>query len=204
MSDEPAGLDRLLDRCRQGDDVAWEILVGRTQGRVYAITLQYLRDREEARDVAQEVFVKLYKNVHRVACASSDSEASGTLLAWLLRTARNASLDRLRRKKARRHDAQVPVDDVHDLSDPAATPEEVGLATARRALVHRALGELAPESREMILLKEIQQMKLTEIAELLGLPVGTVKSRSHRARAELARVVESLDGGFGRAAGGLG
>jgi RNA polymerase sigma-70 factor (ECF subfamily) len=198
MSDASAGLDRLLDRCRQGDDVAWEILVGQTQGRVYAITLQYLRDREEARDVAQEVFVKLYKNVHRVAI----SELSGTLLAWLLRTARNASLDRLRRRKARRHHAQVPVDDARELSDPAATPEEVGLATARRALVHRALGELAPESREMILLKEIQQMKLTEIAELLGLPVGTVKSRSHRARAELARVVESLDGQIRDTVGG--
>lgn len=200
MSDEPAGYDRLLHRCRQGDDVAWEILVGRTQGRVFAVTLQYLRDREEARDVAQEVFVKLYRNVHRVA----RGEVSGTLLAWLLRTARNASLDRLRRQKARRHHAQVPMENARDLSDPAATPEEVSLTGARQALVHRALGELAPESREMILLKEIQQMKLTEIAELLGLPVGTVKSRSHRARLELARVVESLDGDLRETAGGLG
>lgn len=178
--------DALLDACRRGDDAAWEALVRQTQGKVFAVTLQYLRDREEAADVAQEVFVKLYRHI-------GSARTDGTFLAWLLRMARNASLDRLRRLGARRTSAKLPIEAVAELADPGADPEELGLRSARQVLVHRALGDLSRESREMILLKEIQQLQLTEIAELLAMPLGTVKSRSHRARQELARAVEALD-----------
>jgi RNA polymerase sigma-70 factor (ECF subfamily) len=175
----------LLQRCRTGDELAWEALVRQYQGRVFAVTLQYLRDREEARDLAQEVFVRLYRKLHEVR----DDQA---FLAWLLRLTRNACLDRLRRLEARRWDRRVPVEEATEVADPAPSPEDRGVGGDRRALLHRALAGLSAASREMIVLKEIQELKLTEIAAMLDLPMGTVKSRSHRARLELAEAVRGL------------
>jgi RNA polymerase sigma-70 factor (ECF subfamily) len=182
--------DTLLARCRQGDDLAWEALVRRYQGRVFALALQYLRDREEARDAAQEVFVKVYRHLHRL-------DEGRAFLPWLLRLARNACVDRLRRLKVRRPEGVVPVDEAEEMPSTAASAEESLLSDGRRALVYRALGALSENSREVIVLKDIQEMSLKEIAELLGVSIGTVKSRSHRARLELARAVRELDPSYG-------
>jgi RNA polymerase sigma-70 factor (ECF subfamily) len=188
--------ETLLERCRRGDELAWEALVRRYRGRVFAVTVQYLRDREEALDLAQEVFVRLYRKLDAVR----DDRA---FLAWLLRLTRNACLDRLRRLEARRWDRKVPVEEAVELPDPGPSPEDRGMGADRRTLLYRALGDLSAESREMIVLKEIQELKLTEIAAMLDLPMGTVKSRSHRARLELAEAVRGLDPSLsGRSAGG--
>ena len=186
---ETQGVDQteaLLTRCRAGDEVAWEALVRRFQGRVFAVSLRYFRDREEARDVAQEVFVALYRKL-------DDVRDDRAFLAWLLRLTRNRCLDRLRRLDARRWDRAVPVEEARDLEDPAPGPDEAGLVAASRDLVRRALGRLSAASREMIVLKEIRELELAEIAARLDLPLGTVKSRSHRARRELAEAVRTLD-----------
>jgi RNA polymerase sigma-70 factor (ECF subfamily) len=176
----------LLAQCRAGDEVAWEELVRRYQGRVFAVTLRYLRDREEARDVAQDVFVALYRRL-------DDIRDDRAFLAWLLRLTRNASLDRLRRLQARRWDRAVPVEEAGSLPDPAPGPEDAGREAAGRELIRRALARLSAASREMIVLKEIRELQLTEIAARLRLPLGTVKSRSHRARRELAEAVRGID-----------
>lgn len=188
-------LDTLLERCRQGDDLAWEALVRRYQGRVFGIALHYLRDREEARDTAQDVFVKLYRHFRSAPERVPEDQA---FLPWLLRLSRNACVDRLRRLKVRRPEGPtVPVDEAVDVAAPEPSLEESMVAGSRRALVYRALGELSEKSREMILLKDIQELKLEEIAELLNVPVGTVKSRSSRARVELATAVRGLDPSYG-------
>lgn len=182
-----ATTEDLIARCRDGDELAWEALVRRYQGRVFAVTIQYLRDREEARDAAQEVFVKLYRSLGSVRDDSA-------LLPWLLRLARNQSIDHLRRLRARRKDRAVPMEEAAELPDSARGPEEDGVGGDRRRLLHRALGRLTPVNREIIVLKEIQELKLGEIASLLDLPVGTIKSRAHRARLELAEAVRALGG----------
>lgn len=183
--------DELLARCRQGDDLAWEGLVRRFQGRVFGLALHYLRDREEARDAAQEVFLKVYRHLDRL-------DEGRAFLPWLLRLTRNACLDRLRRLKVRRPDeGLVPVDEAAEVPVRDASAEEELLTDGRRALVYRALGALSEHSREVIVLKDIEEMTLREIAELLGVTVGTVKSRSHRARLELARAVRELDPSYG-------
>lgn len=183
--------DALLARCRQGDDLAWEGLVRRFQGRVFGLALHYLRDREEARDAAQEVFLKVYRHLDRL-------EEGRAFLPWLLRLTRNACLDRLRRLKVRRpEEGLVPVDEAAEVPARATSAEEELLTDGRRALVYRALGALSARSREVIVLKDIEEMTLREIAELLGVTVGTVKSRSHRARLELARAVRELDPSYG-------
>jgi RNA polymerase sigma-70 factor (ECF subfamily) len=83
------------------------------------------------------------------------------------------------------------------IPDPSPGPEQTAVAEARRRLLHRALAQLSDIHREMILLKEIQGLDLREISRMLSVPIGTVKSRSVRARIELARTVISLDPSYG-------
>ena len=155
------------------------------QGRVYAIAYHYAGNREEARDLAQEIFVRLYQTRGRWAEADM-------FVPWLIRVSRNLCLDHLRRRKARPPAEDIPVDEMHSLAAPGSTPEEEYVARLRKSVVHRALQALGRLSREMILLKEIQGLSLEEIASMLNIPVGTVKSRSNRARIELAQKVLAL------------
>ncbi len=179
-------LELILERCRQGDELAWEALVRRYQSRVYAIALQYVRDADEALDLAQDIFVRVYKRLETF-------QGHETFLPWLMRLARNAAIDHLRRRKARPPRRDVQVEDNPPLPDTSPLPDAHWESKGRRQLVHNAMGQLTSTNREMILLKEIQGLNLKEIAELLGIPVGTVKSRSNRARLELARVILALD-----------
>ena len=181
----------LLDRCRRGDGLAWETLVRSYQSSVIAVTRHYLRDLEEARDVAQDVFVRLYENL--------DSFSGGDgFRSWLLRMARNASIDRIRRIQARPPADDVPVDDAAIPS--GGDPEESAGLAARESLLRRAVARLGEAHREVILLKEIQGLTLDEVAEVLQLPIGTVKSRSNRARIELAQIIRTMDPSFGERA----
>ena len=179
-------LDILLFRCRQGDDLAWEVLVRGFEARIYGFALHYLRDPEEARDAAQEIFIKMYQHL-------SGIRDGRTFLPWMLRLARNCCIDRIRSRKARPHDclatAEVGVE--HASLDPS--PEDSMLEDARRSLFYRALATLTAANREIVLLKDIEQLKLEDISTRLGLPLGTVKSRSNRARSELAKAVRSLE-----------
>ncbi len=179
----------LLQRCRRGDELAWEALVRRYQGRIFALAYHYLRDREEARDVAQETFVRIYRGLESF-------EASGSFTAWAVRVARNCALDRIRHLKARL--APTPLDDETEARvECGQAPDEPAQESERRDLIERALDRMTAINREMILLKEIQGLKQQEIADLLSIPLGTVKARTNRARLELARWVLDLDPSYG-------
>jgi RNA polymerase sigma-70 factor (ECF subfamily) len=178
-------LSELLDRCRRGDELAWEALVRRHQGRVYGFVLHYVRDADEARDLAQEVFVRVYERL-------SSFRGHETFVPWLMRLARNLCVDHHRRRKARVPAFDLPLDGRPDLPDAGPSPEAAFAADARSRLVRRALGTLSEPYREVILLKDVHGLKLEEIATMLGVPLGTVKSRSSRARLELARAVLAL------------
>ena len=114
-----------------------------------------------------------------------------------MRLARNACIDRLRRNKARRDRDPLPDDAEGRLEEKGRAPDAHAFADEQQQLVYRAMGHLSDQNREIILLKEIQGLNFNEIAEMLSVPVGTVKSRSHRARAELARAVLVLDPSYG-------
>jgi RNA polymerase sigma-70 factor (ECF subfamily) len=183
-------LDTLLDRCRRGDELAWEALVRRLQGRVFGVACHYLRDREEARDVAQEAFVRIYRNLDRF-------EADGNFIAWALRITRNCAIDRVRHLGARPALDDAEVDEQRVASDTQAAPDVDAMLNERQRLLYRALDLMSAVNREMILLKDIQGLKQREIAEMLSLPLGTVKTRSMRARVELARCILELDPSYG-------
>jgi RNA polymerase sigma-70 factor (ECF subfamily) len=178
-------LSALIERCRAGDDLAWEALVRRFQGRIYGLALFYLGNAEEARDCAQEVFVRIYRRFDSI---TNDE----TFVPWMIQIARNAAIDRLRRMRVRPSLHAVSIDDVGDLVSRDPDPAEDLHRKRRRALVHTALEKLSRINREIVILKEIQGLSLERIASILDLPLGTVKSRSHRARIELAREVIAL------------
>ncbi len=188
-------IPELLDRCRANDALAWEALVRRFQGRVYSVALFYLGNQEEARDLAQEVFVRLYQRLER--CTNDE-----TFVSWLMQIARNAAIDRLRRIKARPQSVGTPVDEMPGIRSHLPGPEEELQTSRRRALVHQALGKLSALNREVILLKEIQGLSLESIARMLQAPLGTIKSRSSRARVELARELAVMMRDDGTTGGG--
>ncbi len=182
--------DQLLELCRQGDDLAWEALVRRFQGRVFSVAWHYTRNKEEARDAAQDVFIQVYRKLDEL-------DQGRAFVPWLLRIARNRSIDRLRRENVRTPETEVPVDEAQPMAAPEPGTDEAVWHDDRRRLLDRALATMSEGYRELIVLKEIQEMKLEEIADLLGLPIGTVKSRSHRARIALAEAVRELDPSYG-------
>jgi RNA polymerase sigma-70 factor (ECF subfamily) len=175
-------LEVLLDRCRSGDELAWEALVRQYQAKVYGISYHYMGNAEDARDLAQEVFIKVYRQLRR--CPDPHG-----FLPWLIRITRNCSIDQLRRRRVRPQAARIPADEMLGLQDQRPDPEESWISESRKGLLARALQCLGAFSREMIILKEIQGLTLDEISLMLKIPIGTVKSRSHRARIELARQV---------------
>jgi len=187
-SDVHMDLGLLLERCRRGDELAWEALVRAHQSRIFALAYHYVGNAEEARDLAQDIFVRIYKGLD--SCTEPER-----FVPWMIRVGRNACVDHLRRRRARPPGHDVPVEEVFDLRAPGPNPEEEWLANRRRRLVHLALRALSDVNREIIVLKDIQGLSLEEIATMLGVPLGTVKSRSNRARLELARKVMALGGG---------
>lgn len=187
MPEKRTDLSKLLEACQQGDELAWEALVREHQGRVFGISYHYTGNREDARDLAQDIFVKIYERLDR--CTEAD-----LFLPWMIRVARNASIDYLRRKQARPPAGDIPAEEHRGLVFHGNNPEEASVTASRKRLFYRALQALTFLNREVILLKEVQGMSLEEVSSVVGVPLGTIKSRLHRARLELAEKVLSLTG----------
>jgi RNA polymerase sigma-70 factor (ECF subfamily) len=175
----------VLQRCREGDQLAWEALVRSFQGRVYGIACHYLGNSEDARDVAQEIFVRIYQNL------GSDIDEQ-RFVPWMIRICRNACIDHLRRRKARPPAQDILPETTRALVDRRENPEEHWAASSRKRLIYRAMQQLSRLNREIILLKDILGLPLEEISSQLKVPLGTIKSRSNRARIELAEKVLAL------------
>jgi RNA polymerase sigma-70 factor (ECF subfamily) len=177
----------LVERCKSGDDLAWEALVRQYQSRIYGIAYTYVGNVEDARDLAQDIFVQIYRKLD--SCREPDR-----FLPWIIRIARNSSVDFIRRRKARPQRTGTPAEEMPHLRSSAPGPDELSELASQKRLVYRALQKLSDISREIILLRDMQGLPLAEIAELLHVPLGTIKSRSNRARIELAQAVLSVQG----------
>ena len=186
--DEPVDrpeLAWLIARCRAGDELAWEAFVRRFQGRIFGLACAYVSDRHEAADLAQEIFVRLFETRRRWA---PDEE----FMPWMFRLARNRAVDFLRRRRVRRPAITVPVEEVPVLVDQGEGPEAQAIAGSRRERLRAALRRVSALSREILLLRDVQGLSVQETAAVLGVPAGTVKSRSNRARAELATEIIAI------------
>ncbi len=190
---QPPGLDvdrdaQLVSRCLEGDESAWEELVKAHTRRVYGICLRFTGKDSEAQDLTQDVFLRVFRTVR------SFRSGEGSFTVWLTRLTRNLLIDHYRKtKKDRVTDSienQLPM---IEESARAETRADSALAgrEASEAL-QAALERLSPELRETIILRDLQEMEYREIALVLGVPEGTVKSRLNRGRSELARVLRRL------------
>lgn len=185
-------LTSLVERCRAGDAPAWEAFVRQVQGRLFALAYSYAGDREDARDLAQEIFVRLYE-------VRSQWPSGDEFLPWLFRVARNRSVDYLRRRRVRRPAATVDEAEIGELPDPGPGAEARAIESDRRSLLHAALRGLSAINREIVVLRDVHGLPIQQVASILGVPLGTVKSRASRARVELAARVLALSRGRGEA-----
>lgn len=175
----------LLARCHAGDELAWEAFVRRFQGRIYSIAYSYTGNPDDARDLAQDIFVRLFSSRRQWAAAEG-------FVPWLVATSRNLAVDFLRRRRARTAATEVGLDAAAELTGASLDPEAQVTANRRRSLVWRALHRLTQISRETIILRDIHGLSLEEVASTLRIPIGTAKSRTSRARIELAQQVFAL------------
>lgn len=173
---------QLITRHLAGDSSAFDEIVGRYERRVWAICLRMTGDVDDARDASQDAFITALRSI-----GSFRGEAQ--LGTWLHRVAVNASLDVIRRRTRRRTE---PLHDTPERASDEPGPDEEADRAHRAAEVHRALAKLGPDHRAVIVLHDLQGLQYPEVADVLDVPVGTVKSRLHRARLELARLLGHL------------
>ena len=183
----------LVRRCIAGDAAAWEELVQRYHRRIYNICYRFAGSADDAQDLTQEVFIKMYRTLN-----TYDIER-GAFMTWVTTMARNLLVDHFRKTKQDRVTDSLDVapserEDALPLSEQL---QDSGLAPDARAqsqqvgeTVHRALQKLSPDLREAVILRDLQDMDYKEIATVLKVPEGTVKSRINRGRAELARLLQ--------------
>ena len=174
-------LEATVERCREGDEAAWSALVGTTLRPIYRLCASYAPSAAEAEELTQEVYFKLWENLHHYSPGSN-------FRAWAWRVARNLLIDSYRRSHRERAAAWLDPEIIERL--PASDdPHEESLRRQRLRHVAAGLRQLPEELASLILMRDLAGWSYTEIAEALDLPVGTVKSRLNRARLELATVV---------------
>jgi len=176
----------LVSRCLSGDETAWEELVRLHTRRVYGLCYRFTGSDAEAQDLTQEVFVRIFRTLNTFRAAE------GSFATWMSRVARNLLIDHYRRTRQDRVtdslEEQLPVLE----EGVAGSPRPDAALAGREAseILQGALQKLSPELREAVILRDLQEMEYREIADILQIPEGTVKSRINRGRAELARVLK--------------
>jgi RNA polymerase sigma-70 factor (ECF subfamily) len=172
----------LVARCREGNDDAWGELVDRFGQKVYAIAYHFTLKREDAEELSQEIFLKLFENLHRY-------DGGFPLVAWVLSVSRNLCIDRYRRRKREKSFRFVSDDAVTALLKSDDDPASMALKKERTQMLFSALAEVPEDLAEILILRDLNGLAYDDIGKALELPEGTVKSRLFRARAEVARKI---------------
>jgi RNA polymerase sigma-70 factor (ECF subfamily) len=179
-----SGDHRIVERCLQGDDAAWELVVKTYGQRIYNLSYRYMARRQEAEDLTQEILIRVYQNL------KSYRPEAGSFQNWILRVARNQIIDRYRQvRRYPRMDGSEELEGSNLQDDKIPNPQRAAEQTEAARLLHEALQVLAPELKEAVILRDIEGMPYQEIADLLSVPEGTVKSRINRGRLELSKVL---------------
>ena len=177
--------EQLIMECREGDGGAWETLIKRHQDRILNLAFQFTGNREEARDVAQDIFIRLYMKKEQYLPGKPFS-------TWFNSLARNLCIDHYRRRVKERAVVNTPVEELAYLPANIEATDTRLHKRERRECVQNALHTLGEISREAIVLKDLQGHSLEEISKMLRVPIGTVKSRVFRARIEMGRAIIKL------------
>ncbi len=189
-SDQPvdpsAAIDALIARCLLGDQVAWEQIVRQHWRKVFNLAYKFVGRHDEAEDLTQDIFLKIFKALH-----TFDRRAN--FQTWLISISRNLCIDHYRSVRKERETMARDVDasmltPVSRERGPYRQLEDSDL----QRQIRLALEELAPALRQAVELRDLQELSYQEIADQLGLPEGTVKSRINRGRLELKRQLDRL------------
>lgn len=175
----------LVKRCQENDEAAFDALFERHLNRVYALVYHYVPDREEAHDLTQEVFVRVYTHIRSFRGQSA-------FTTWLYRVAVNVCLEQ-RRKYARRssHAAFVPIEDVdYSLEAEGEGPVDSLMRHDTEEKVHQAMETLPETHRLVVSLRYFEGLSCKEIAEILDCPVGTINSRLHYAMGKMKAALQ--------------
>lgn len=180
----------LLERARSGDIEAFELLVEGYQKKVFNIALRMLGNHDDAYDLAQEVFIRIYKSI-------KNFKEQSTFSTWIYRITTNVCLDELRKRKNKNNivslDEEVKLDDSEvkrQVEDDRPLPEAIVEKAELKEIVTDAIKKLKDEHKIAIVLRDIQGFSYEEIARIIKCPEGTVKSRINRARQALKEILE--------------
>ena len=183
---QPATPDSLIEQCLTGDQAAWETVVRQNWRKVFNVAYKFVGKHDEAEDLTQDVFLKIFK-----ALGTFDRRAN--FQTWIISISRNLCIDHYRsvRKERQTIAREVDAGDLQPVSSdrgPYASAEHQDL----RILLRQALQMLPATLRTAVVLRDLQELSYQEIADRLGLPEGTVKSRINRGRLELGRQLKRL------------
>ena len=186
---------QLVQRAQRGDLRAFDLLVLKYQGRIAALVSRYVSDAGEVEDVTQEAFIKAYRALGRF-------RGDSAFYTWLYRIAANAAKNHLV-AKGRRPGADATIEDAEGFDEGGllseiASPEALAMGSELAEVVESALNALPDELKAALMLREFDGLSYDDIADVLGCPVGTVRSRIFRAREAIdQRVKEQISGGSG-------
>jgi RNA polymerase sigma-70 factor (ECF subfamily) len=174
----------LAQQAADGDTAAWDEVILRYGRKIYNLAYQFSRRPEEAEDLTQEIFLKLYRNLDRY-------RGDVPLAGWTLRLSRNLCIEKYRRHRLERRARRMPEEMLEELP---ATDDPQGAAQRRQRLrtVRRAMAEMSQDLATVVLLRDLQGWSYEEVAAFLEVPMGTLKSRLVRARRDLAERVAQL------------
>ena len=183
----------LVRRCIAGDAVAWDEIVQRYHRRIYNICYRFAGSADDAQDLTQEVFIRMYRTLN------SYDVGRGAFMTWVTTLTRNLLVDHFRKTKLDRLTDSLDTTASNNpdtmtlgerIPDDGPAPDLGVQSRETRDAVHQALQKLSPELREAVILRDLQDMDYREIATVLKVPEGTVKSRINRGRGELARLLQ--------------
>lgn len=175
---------RLLERCRKGDEKAWAELVNRYWGLAFRVAFRILRNKEDAEDAAQEAFVQVYRSL-------TGFRHESNFRTWFYRIVVRTAMAHLQSEPTEPLDEEIK-DEI--LSGAHEDPESIVLARERAQLLEQAIQQLPPNWRAVLVLREIEGLSYAEISEILGIPIGTVESSLFRARKKLRQLLGKLLG----------
>jgi RNA polymerase sigma-70 factor (ECF subfamily) len=184
----PDAVETLIQRCLQGDQHAWDLIVRQYWRKVFNVAYKFVGKHDEAEDLTQDIFLKIFKSLD-----TFDRRAN--FQTWLISVSRNLCIDHYRSVRKERETIDRGVD-ASDLAPAAPEPGPIAALEQRDrvVLLRQAMAALPETLRTAVLLRDIQELSYQEIADRLRLPEGTVKSRINRGRTELARQIRKLRG----------
>ncbi len=176
--------NQIIERCLAGEEAAWEELVRVHTRRVYAICYRFTGSDHKAQDLTQEVFLRVFRSLKNFRAGE------GSFSVWLGRLSRNLLIDDYRKNKLDRASDSLE-DRLPTIETTASAARTDGMLAGREAseMLQAALQKLSPELRETVILRDLEELEYREIAQVLEIPEGTVKSRLNRGRADLARIL---------------